>query len=202
MIYELDIEAFPRVKRFGLPIFHQDLLIQYCLYSQSLFALNVLRRPDMAVAQLAKALKRPRVLCHQVTKKVLLLLIEILKKNREKQLDQVDKTLAKSSLQVGRAVNQIFSHRETQHKDGSGSKKNSPRNLAQPKMKRRFQKSLDCLPPDQVQTLTQLQQTEQTLQWAQLKLTPYFVHRRAIHFVLDATFEHSWQFEKCVNFIC
>ena len=37
--------------------------------------------------------------------------------------------------------------------------------------------------------------------WAKIKITPYFIHRRAVSFILDSTFKFTWQFEKCVKFI-
>jgi len=47
---------------------------------------------------------RPRILCHQVGKKVLLLMIELLQGRRKKQRDEVDKAISKAPLQVGKVV--------------------------------------------------------------------------------------------------
>lgn len=76
------------------------------------------------------------------------------------------------------------------------------RGLLEKKRKlRRYHKSLDHLPEQQIRALNSLQTTEKNLIWVKLRLTPHFVHKQALQFILDASFEHSWQYIKCLDFV-
>jgi len=35
-----------------------------------------------------------------------------------------------------------------------------------------------------------------------VSLSHYFVQKKSLYFILDSSFEHYWQYDKCVNFIC
>ena len=78
LIKDYDVDDCPKVKRFGLPIFTKDLLVQNYEYLQSLFTYRVQKDPEAALSQLFKALRRPFMLYHDSGKKILILMKEIL----------------------------------------------------------------------------------------------------------------------------
>ena len=47
LIDEFNLEEFPKVKRFGLPIFSKDTLKQYYDYLNGLYSFNVSRKPEL-----------------------------------------------------------------------------------------------------------------------------------------------------------
>lgn len=52
--------------------------MQFYMYVDGLHSLNVLRQPEVSLQKLGQAISRPKTLCHQIGKKVLLLINEIL----------------------------------------------------------------------------------------------------------------------------
>ena len=89
LIDDLHVAQIPQVRRFGLPIFAHELLMQFYMYVDGLHSLNVIRQPQVSLIKLAQAIMRPKILCHQIGKKVLLLMTEILKNREEQQKEQL-----------------------------------------------------------------------------------------------------------------
>ena len=61
------------------------------------------------------------------------------------------------------------------------------------------QASLD---QNELQIIENINITSKTLKWAKVSLSHYFVQKKSLYFILDSSFEHYWQYDKCVNFIC
>ena len=78
MITEFDASKFPKVKRFGLPIFPQDLLRQHLEYLDGHLSLKILKKPEEALDKLMIALMRPQILVNEIGKKITILIREIL----------------------------------------------------------------------------------------------------------------------------
>eukprot|EP00354_Favella_ehrenbergii_P000701 CAMPEP_0170458640 /NCGR_PEP_ID=MMETSP0123-20130129/5552_1 /TAXON_ID=182087 /ORGANISM="Favella ehrenbergii, Strain Fehren 1" /LENGTH=70 /DNA_ID=CAMNT_0010722875 /DNA_START=309 /DNA_END=521 /DNA_ORIENTATION=+ len=52
LIGSYDEDNYPKINRFGLPIFEKDVLLQKFEYIESLFHVNVKRKPDKALEKL------------------------------------------------------------------------------------------------------------------------------------------------------
>ena len=57
------------------------------------------------------------------------------------------------------------------------------------------------LTEEQRNTLNDINITENSLSWAYLSLQHYFVHKKAINFILDGCFDYVLQLDRCINFI-
>lgn len=64
LIDEFNIETFPKVKRYGLPIFEKELLVQFYQYVDGLYSANVMKEPEKALQKLSKAIICSKTLCH------------------------------------------------------------------------------------------------------------------------------------------
>ena len=54
----------------------------------------------------------------------------------------------------------------------------------------------------QIAKINDIKITANTLYWAKANLSHFFVQKQSVYFILDAQFEHFWQYDKCINFIC
>ena len=76
------------VSRLGLPYFRKDLLEQYQLYLEGLFLKIVVQKDDQALEKLYKAVKNSEMLCHDIGRKALGCMVEILIDRYEYQQTQ------------------------------------------------------------------------------------------------------------------
>ena len=58
------------------------------------------------------------------------------------------------------------------------------------------------LDEEEIAKINDIRITANTLHWAKTILSHFFIQKQSVQFILDAQFEHFWQYDKCINFIC
>ena len=91
LLKQYDEENYPKINRFGLPIFEKNELVQKYEYVSGLYYANVDRKPDKAIEKLIQAIARPEKLCHSVSKKTMILMSELASQKLKKLMSHTDR---------------------------------------------------------------------------------------------------------------